>query len=178
MRHAPTPKVATLTGLSTETLREWTVRRALIPADVPAKRQGSPAKFSWQTVLVLRVAKVLRNAFHFELQAHVVFFKELRNTLANCSFITLRNKAIILQSNSDWEIVDVAGALPPSDAFVIHLNPHLEVLATGFALPYPTLSAGQLDLFPAQAIHESEAASHRPGKASADILRQARRRSA
>jgi hypothetical protein len=43
--------VLKLTGLSADQLREWTVRRGLIHADIPASRQGQQAQFGWQTVL-------------------------------------------------------------------------------------------------------------------------------
>jgi hypothetical protein len=52
MRYATTALVSTLTGLSTTQLREWTNRRALVPADVPPAGKGSSAKFTWQTVLI------------------------------------------------------------------------------------------------------------------------------
>lgn len=52
--------VLNLTGLSGDQLREWTVRRGLISPDVPASRQGQQAQFGWQTVLLLRLAVVLR----------------------------------------------------------------------------------------------------------------------
>src|ERR1700731_232831 len=63
-------EVLALTGLSADQLREWTVRRALVQSDVPARKRGSEAKFSWQTVLLLRLVVVLRTRFHVELQAH------------------------------------------------------------------------------------------------------------
>jgi len=70
LRFVTAPIAAKLVGLSTDKLREWTSRRALVPADVRPKAKGSPAQFSWQTVLVLRIAVLLREDFHLELQAH------------------------------------------------------------------------------------------------------------
>jgi hypothetical protein len=163
MRYAATPQVSSLTGLSNETLREWTVKRSLIPADVPAKKRGSPAKFSWHTVLVLRVASVLRNTFHLELQAHATSLTELRNALRDWSFVALWNRALILQDNG-WEIIDDAARIPTGDALVIHLNPHLEILSTGFALPDPESDAGQLDLLRALPVYEKGTAAHEPRK--------------
>ena len=63
-----TRDVLALTGLSGHQLREWTGRRALIQADVPARGKGTQARYSWQTVLVLRLALVLRQEFHLNLQ--------------------------------------------------------------------------------------------------------------
>jgi hypothetical protein len=42
--------------MTADQLREWTVRRGLIQPDEPAPKRGSEAKFSWQTLLVLRLA--------------------------------------------------------------------------------------------------------------------------
>jgi DNA-binding transcriptional MerR regulator len=81
MRVITTREASQLTGLSTNKLREWTSRRALIPADVRPKSQGSPAKYSWQTILLLRVAATLRGSFHLELQAHRQVFASLRRDL-------------------------------------------------------------------------------------------------
>ncbi|HEY8263651.1 MAG TPA: MerR family transcriptional regulator, partial [Methyloceanibacter sp.] len=63
MCYVTTPHACQLTGLSTEKLREWTSRRALIPADVKPRRKGSPAKYTWQTILILRLAVTLREQF-------------------------------------------------------------------------------------------------------------------
>jgi hypothetical protein len=89
MRFVTTPTATLLTGLSTVTLREWTSRRALIPADLPPKGKGSPAGFTWQTILLLRVAVLLRNRFHFELQPHLTLFANLKAGLQHTSFIGL-----------------------------------------------------------------------------------------
>ena len=89
MRSVPTPRACQLSGLSTEKLREWTSRRALVPADVRPKGKGSPARFSWQTILVLRISVLLRDQFSLELQAHKVSFDKLRKALRSKSFIAL-----------------------------------------------------------------------------------------
>jgi hypothetical protein len=57
------------------------------------------------------------------------------------------------------------------------LTPHLEVLSQGFALPRPSGSPGQLDLFPAQAVTEalSTQVSKRPGAAALPAANKRRR---
>lgn len=152
MSLAPTPLVSRLTSLSTETLREWTSRRALIPADVRPRKKGSPAQYSWQTVLVLRIAVALRTQFHVELQAHKSFFDELRMALLQRSFISLWGKQLAVAGNGDWYLTEgaVADVTINEDAMFIRLNPHLEVISGGFALPRPRSTPGQLDLFPVQ----------------------------
>src|SRR4029450_10411018 len=56
---------------------KWTSRRALIEADIRPKSKGSPARYTWQTILVLRVALTLRERFHVELQAHKPLFDSI-----------------------------------------------------------------------------------------------------
>ena len=175
MRLVPTRQVLLLTGLSAPTLREWTSRRALIPADVPPKNQGSPAQYSWQTVLLLRLAVTLRDRFHLGLQAHRPLFASLRRGLQGRSFIALWDKALAIHDHDEWLLVGADAEPLRRDAVVILLNPHLLILSEGFALPKPTAVAGQLDLFPASSVGE-------PARRSAPRTRRAgveqRRRSA
>ncbi|WP_104494275.1 hypothetical protein [Paracoccus denitrificans] len=152
MQFMPTPVASQLTGLSTDKLREWTSRRALIPADERPKRKGSPAKFSWQTILVLRVAVLLRNEFSLELQAHKAAFAELRKLLRSQSFIALWGKRLALLPGRAWALLDGAEALPPTDALLIALDSHLAVLRDGFALPGAS-EERQLDLFSLPSVH-------------------------
>ncbi len=154
MRLVPTRRALQLTGLSASTLREWTSRRALIPADEPPKSQGSSAQFSWQTILLLRIADTLRERFHLELQAHRSLFNCLRRGLRGKSFIALWDKALVLHGRDEWTIVD-AGAEPlMQDGILILLNAHLGILSEGFALHKPPGAAGQFDLFPATPVGE------------------------
>lgn len=152
MSLAPTPLVSRLTGLSTETLREWTSRRALIPADVRPRKKGSPAQYSWQTVLVLRIATALRTQFHVELQAHKSVFDGLRAALLQRSFISLWGKQLAVAGNGGWSFTEGTAAddAIEGDAMFIRLDPHLEVIAIGFALPHRRSRLGQRDLFPVQ----------------------------
>jgi hypothetical protein len=153
MRFVTTPAATLLTGLSTVTLREWTSRRAIIRADFPPKGKGSPAGFTWQTILLLRVAVLLRDRFHFELQPHQALFASLKAGLQRTSFIALWGKSLILRGDIGWSLVeDPDGPSLAEDAVIIRLQPHLEALSAGFSLPRPTQSPGQLELFPARSI--------------------------
>ncbi len=153
MRSVPTPRACQLSGLSTEKLREWTSRRALVPADVRPKGKGSPARFSWQTILVLRIAVLLRDQFSLELQAHKVSFDKLRKALRSKSFIALWGQRLALQGDGAWSFLDESDPAPEADALLIQLDPHLRVLRDGFALPDPAGQSGQMDLFSLTAIH-------------------------
>lgn len=169
LRSVPTPKACQLTGLSTEKLREWTSRRALITADIRPKGKGSPAQFSWQTILVLRIAVLLRDRFSLELQAHKTSLDKLRKALRSKSFIALWGQRLVLQSSRDWVFLDQSEAAPETDALVIHLDPHLRVLRDGLALPGAEALQGQMDLCSLPATYDRKApvdkvsAGARPG---------------
>lgn len=153
MRFVKTPAAVQLTGLSTVTLREWTSRRALIPADLAPKGKGSPAGFTWHTILLLRIAVMLRDRFHFELQPHQNLFASLKAGFQRTSFIALWGKSLILRGDNNWSLIEDADGPPlAEDAVIIRLQPHLEALSAGFSLPHPTKSPGQLELFPARSI--------------------------
>lgn len=159
MRFVPTPTASQLTGLSTDKLREWTSRRALIPADQRPKKKGSPARFSWQTVLVLRVAVLLRDQFSLELQAHKAAFADLRKLLRAQSFIALWGKRLALRPDRTWAIIDSANMAPETDALLIALDPHLTVLRDRFSLPGAT-EERQLDMFSLPSIHGKQREIH------------------
>lgn len=149
MQFVPTRDATRLTGLSTEQLREWTSRRALIPADVKPKGHGSPARYSWQTILLLRLAVTLRDRFKLELQAHRDLFSDLGSSLSRMSFLSLWGKSLALYGGQRWTLIDPSGSdVRTEDCIILTLDPHLQVLATGFALPQPD-APGQFTLFPA-----------------------------
>lgn len=147
MRLVPTPVASQLTGLSTEKLREWTSRRALVPADVRPRQKGSPAQFGWETILTLRLAVLLRDQFGIELQFHKENFAKLRKELRVASFIALWGRCLALTSQGELSLLDDQSRLIVDDAILIHLDPHLCIIRDGFALPDAASSAGQPDLF-------------------------------
>ncbi|WP_066798553.1 hypothetical protein [Sphingomonas soli] len=160
MRFVPTPVACKLTGLSTEKLREWTSRRAIVPADVRPKGKGTAAKFSWQSVLTLRVAVLLRDQFNLELQAHKTSFDGLRTMLGENSFLSLWGNRLVLRPGGAWSLVDADKLPVVGDAIVIVLDPHLVALRDGFALP--DASDGQLDLFSLPAVRGARRGSSSP----------------
>lgn len=153
VRFVPTPVACKLTGLSTERLREWTSRRAILPADVRPKGKGTPARFSWQSILILRVAVLVRDQFNVELQAHKTSFDGLRKMFAENSFLSLWGGRLVLRPGGGWSLVDADSAAPVGDGILIALDPHLVVLRDGFALP--DASEGQLDLFSLPAVRRA-----------------------
>ena len=139
--------VLALVDLSADQLREWTIRRALIPADVKPKGRGFPARYSWRTVLLLRVAVVLKSEFRVELQAHRNLFAAIREELAGFSFPALWGLALVLHGMRRCEVIDPRVPVAKADnVLVIHLDPHLEVLSVGLGISEPM---PQLPLFPA-----------------------------
>lgn len=150
MRLIRSRDVLPLTGLSADQLREWTVRRALIQPDVPAQKRGSEAKFSWQTVLLLRLTVVLRTRFHVELQAHRDLLVAARELLDGASFPALWGATLAIYDLQRCELLTPRSVLAnDEDAVLLRLDRHLEVLSQGFGLPDPV---SQLPLFPAVAI--------------------------
>lgn len=136
-----------LTGLSADQLREWTVRRSLIQPDIPAQKRGSEAKFSWQTILLLRLAMVLRSRFHVELQAHRELLVEARNRLSHASFPVLWGMTLAIYDLRRCELLSSRAEVSATeDVVLLRLNPHLEVLSRGLSLPVPV---SQRSLFPA-----------------------------
>jgi hypothetical protein len=93
-------EVQALTGLSADRLREWAGRRGLVRPDVPARGKGSQARYSWQTVLALRLAAVLRDQFKVELQAHRELLGKMQSELTGRSFPALRGCVMALYGNA------------------------------------------------------------------------------
>lgn len=139
--------VLALVDLSADQLREWTIRRALIPADMKPKGRGFPARYSWRTVLLLRVAVVLKEEFRVELQAHRDLFATIRGELIGFSFPALWGLALALHAMRRCEVIDPqVPVAKDGNVLVVHLGPHLEVLSVGFGISEPM---PQLPLFPA-----------------------------
>lgn len=167
MRLIRSRDVLTLTGLSADQLREWTVRRAFIQPDVPAQKRGSEAKFSWQTVLLLRLAMVLRTRFRVELQAHRDLLVTSRGLLDGASFPALWGATLAIYDLRRCELLTARSVLAGNeDAVLLRLDRHLEVLSQGFGLPDPT---SQMPLFPAVVIKGGDS-----GEASGHLVRAGR----
>ncbi|CCB63752.1 conserved protein of unknown function [Hyphomicrobium sp. MC1] len=152
MRTTHGAKAAGLAGLSEHQLREWTVRRALIPPDVKPSGRGDASKFCWQTILVLRIAATLRGELRLELSHYVEMFAALRQALAGTSFLELWGKVLVIQGPLRWNLLDADDRASQLDGIRLALDPHLKVLATGFELASPG-GRGQLEMFPAQVVH-------------------------
>lgn len=176
MRLVTTRRATSLTGLSTEQLREWSSRRALIPADIQNRGRGLQAQYGWQAILLLRVALLLKDRFHVELHAHRGLFAEMREALGATSFLKLWGTSVAIYNCGTWEFLGADAACQMrADAIVVQLDPHLAVLAAEFALsgPPPT---GQLELFPARLVSAEPAPEG--NETAVEVQRQpARRRS-
>ena len=148
----PARHVQRLTGLSADQLREWTHRRGLVRPDVAPRGPGRPALYGWQSVLILRLAVVLRERFRIELHAHVDLLVALRELLAGVSFPALRGCVLALRGMEDGELLAETAMLADRegrDSLILRLDPHLDVLATEFA---PQEQGGQLPLFRAVSV--------------------------
>lgn len=153
MRLIGSSDVLRLTGLTADQLREWTGRRALILPDVPASKRGVKAQYSWQTVLVLRLAVVMRVRFHVELQAHRDLLAEALKLIRGTSFPALWGTTLAIYDLRRCELFFGPNLTDGDvDALFLHLNEHLDVLSRGFELSDPM---AQLPLFPAVPIKRS-----------------------
>lgn len=156
--------VLQLTELSADQLREWTVRRGLIHPDVPASRQGQQAQFGWQTVLLLRLAVVMRSRFHIELQVHRDIFAQARTLLSGRSFPGLWGHRLAIFGLQRCELLGIADQVPiDEDVILLGLSAHLQILSQGFGVSDPI---AQLPLFPAVGLRLSEA----PGAIAAQAV--------
>lgn len=150
MRLVKASDVQKITGLSADQLREWTTRRGLIEPDAKPSGPGSRARYAWQTVLLLRLAVVLKESFHIELHAHRQLFAGLAERLANVSFPALRGSVLIVSRQGTFNISPIEEVRSPdTDLLIILLDSHLDVLSTEFGLIEPIR---QLPLFPARAV--------------------------
>jgi DNA-binding transcriptional MerR regulator len=143
----PAGQVLKLTGLTANQLREWSHRRGLVPPDIDAGGPGRPALYSWQTVLLLRIAVILRQQFKIELQAHKSLLHALHDLFAGTPFPALRGYVLALRDMATGELLPEGlirvGASDP-DTLFLRLDPHLDVIATQFS---PQDQSGQLPLF-------------------------------
>src|SRR5260370_37543216 len=131
-------EVLRLTGLTAHQLREWTVRRALIQPDVPSQKRGSDAKFSWQTVLLLRLAVVLRTHFHIELQAHRELLMTARKLLGGVSFPALWGTTLAIYDLRRCELLSPrAPASAGEDSVQLTLNSTLQIRSEDFGSADP-----------------------------------------
>jgi len=148
MRLVGSKEAKAVTGLSADQLREWAGRRGLVAPDVPASGKGSQARFSWQTLVVLRIAKVLKADLHVELGAHRALFKELQERLAGQPFHALSDLVVVIIVGQRVSLRRTSDLIEAVDAPVVlvRLEPHLAALRHGFGIPEPIV---QLPLFPA-----------------------------
>ena len=141
--------VVLLTGLTVSQLREWSSsrRRNLIPADVDAAGPGRHALYSWQTILVLRLLRELRDDFAVDLAAWAPALVELRQELQGISFPSLWGTLLTFQSRHSPPLLS---ARTPAlrTGIVIPLDPHLLPIATKLSFPPPD----QLFLFPVASV--------------------------
>ncbi|MCW2393547.1 hypothetical protein [Sphingobium sp. B11D3A] len=137
-----------ITGLSADQLREWSGRRGLIAPDVPACGKGTQARFSWQTLLLLRIAGALKTEIHVELEAYRDPFAVLREQLARLPFHALWDVALVIAGNAS-PMLRALGDIPLSSdepLVIVGLRPHLDTIMRGFGIAEPV---AQLPLFPA-----------------------------
>lgn len=148
MRLVGSREAQAVTGLSIDQLREWTGRRGLVAPDIPASGKGTKARFSWQTLLVLRIACALKDHLHIELAAHRSLFANLQERLSGHPFHALGDLAVVILGGEHARLSQFSdlGDIGDEPVVVVKLSPHLAAIMSGFGLSVPT---AQLPLFPA-----------------------------
>jgi hypothetical protein len=129
------PEAAWLAGLSVDRLRDWQ-RRALVVPQIPPPRQGCHPKYSWKSILLLRMAVILRDRFKLELGALGYQFFELFSILSDTEFASLWGKYLVLDSGEHWILADPReNIVPAAEGLLIRLDPHLQILSEAFFPP-------------------------------------------
>lgn len=148
MRLVGSREAQAIAGLSADQLREWTGRRGLISPDVPARGKGTQARFSWQTLLLLRLAGAMKTQIHIELEAYRDRFANLQDKLATLPFHSLWGVSLVV-TGTEAPTLRSSGEIDfDSDQplLVMGLRPHLDAIMHGFGIAEPL---AQLPLFPA-----------------------------
>jgi hypothetical protein len=138
-----------LSGLTGHQLREWCGRRAVVVPDVPPGGRGRHALYSWQTILALRVLKEVHDTFGAEVSSWRGGIAGLQEKLKGRSFPSLWGGSVAFLSRHEAVLVSPTAQPFDGACLLIPLDPHLEVLASGLAMPGST---GQLPLFAAMRI--------------------------
>ncbi|ATN32501.1 hypothetical protein ACO34A_01585 [Rhizobium sp. ACO-34A] len=140
-----------IAGLSHNRLREWTGRRGLVEPDIPASGKGTQARFSWRTLLMLRLAKSLQDDLGVELFAHKQNLRSIQKALQGETVRALWDKAAVLSLTHGASLVQETDlmALSQHATIVIALQPHLREIVTDLGAAEPTM---QLPLFPVSSI--------------------------
>ena len=134
--------VLRLTGLTSHQLREWCARRAILLPDIPGGGRGRHALFSWQTVLALRLLRELHVRFGAEIGAWKEALEECRKLLNGRSFPALWTISVVFTDRRHAHLTDGRN-IPEGALLLLPLEPHLQAIADGFALP----SQAQFPLF-------------------------------
>jgi hypothetical protein len=139
--------VSQMTGLSRSQLREWSGkdRRHIILPDIEPAGPGRHAIYGWQTVLVLRILKVIHDDWAAEVTAWAPAMQDLRSKLERAPFPALWGTLVHFPSRTGAVLCRPGQSLPEDGGLLLPLDPHLTILATRLSQPRPD----QLPLFAA-----------------------------
>jgi hypothetical protein len=137
-------EAAVLAGLTDHQLKEWCVRRKLLPPDVAPRGSGTHALFSWQTILALRLLSEIHSRLGGLISHWAPLMAQWRNDIAKTPFHSLQGHYFL----SDGEKTKTARLSTTSSAgaLVLELDPHLSAIASGLSfqrdrqLPLPPVA--------------------------------------
>ena len=144
MRLVQAGEATALAEISPHQLREWCGRRGILKPDVEGRGPGRHALYSWETRMVLRILRALREQYRIELSQWTAFASSFRDELDKVSFIQLWGAALWISDHKTARIVMKDESGDGSTGIFVDLDPHLQVLSQGLALPGPS---DQLPLF-------------------------------
>lgn len=146
MRFVQAGEATALAEISSHQLREWCGRRGILKPDVEGRGPGRHALYSWQTLMVLRVLRQLREQFRIELSAWTLFANSFRNELYRVSFVQMWGATLHISDHERAKVIFKGESKDNLAGLFIELDYHLTVLSQGLSLPGPT---EQLPLFAA-----------------------------
>lgn len=122
-----------LTGLTHDQLREWTGRRGIVAPDVRPNGPGTRALYSWQTVLLLRIATTLKSKFFIELTASRPLLAAISRQIKGLRFSELSSMVLVIHDSNSFNLIEQSNPFQAQDgAIVIPLEPHLKALSDSF----------------------------------------------
>lgn len=125
---------ARLSGVTVHQLKEWCARRDILSPDVPGSGRGRHALYSWQTVLAVRLLHELHQRFGVEVGAWRGAVREFRAIVDRRPFPALW-RAFAQFPDHEHALLTSSPSVESDAVLTVPLAPHLQAIATDFALP-------------------------------------------
>lgn len=129
MTYVQAAQASLVTGVTEHQLKEWCLRRGLLPPDVLPQGRGHNALFGWRTLLALRLLADLHRRFGGTVTHWGPVLSIWREHLNDVSFHALYGHYAVYDG---LRMTVVAKLAPITNAcLVLSLDEHLDALARG-----------------------------------------------